>query len=373
MMHATATATATARARLGMILPLVMVTMLLASTLAATTQMVAWRAARGARTQWDSQRALFAADAAIVSALAQWNGDSVAQLPVGVARQNQLPAPRGITLQVTWVRTSMLRGQLFAVAEQGSREAYVSTHRIRRTATRAVALAPPPLRVLAAATFLGTVSLPGTWSLVAASVQPTANGEPPQVVAGEASFDGRDQFSPTVADRDDCGDLRDSASIPGIAANAVAANAATAQADFDQAWSLLRARATSQLPTRSNASPGSITNWTGGDTWTSVVIEGAPNVTITGTSQHVGLLAVDGDLVIQGSLTVTGILVVRGALRVTGGELDVQGALIVADREATGSRINGPTTIRYAPCLLGRALVSVSVPRSAPFHLWNSP
>lgn len=358
--------------RRGMILPLVLVTMLLAITLAAATQMVAWRAARGARTQWDAHRALYAADAALVSALAQWNADSVAQLPVGTARQILAPAPSGISLYVMWVRTSMLRGQLLAVAEQGSRDPFASVRRIRRTATRAIALAPPPLPVLAAATFLGDVRLRDTLVIGGVNVPELQYGGFVNAGAFETTFDGRDQLGPAVANRDDCGVLRDTASIPALAVSA-AVHAPAVRADFDRAWTLLSNRVTAQLRTRSNASSGIVTNWTGGDAWTSVVMEGAPNVTMTGASAHVGLLAINGDLAIQGSLTVIGALVVRGALHVESGELHVQGALVVADRDGIGSRINGRTTIRYAPCLLGRAHISVSVPRTAPFHLWNSP
>ena len=62
-------------ARRGMVLPLVMAGMMLVLCIAGTLQAVSWRAGRGARTQWDAQRALYAAEYMVVQSIAEWPAD----------------------------------------------------------------------------------------------------------------------------------------------------------------------------------------------------------------------------------------------------------------------------------------------------------
>lgn len=191
------------RRRRGMLLPLVMVAMLLLLCMSVALQQAAWRSAAGARTQWDSHRGLYAADAALVRAVAEWRADSMAVKPLGTRLEWDEPEADGWTTRVSLVRT----GTLAVVAHawtQRSRAGFRrgedrvgDATRIDRTVTRALYLDPPSLPLLAAVTLLG----PGTIS--------------------SATLDGRDQLFPTDPARDDCGALRDSASVPALAAATV--------------------------------------------------------------------------------------------------------------------------------------------------------
>jgi hypothetical protein len=65
--------------------------------------------------------------------------------------------------------------------------------------------------------------------------------------------------------------------------------------------------------------------------------------------------------------------VVRGALDASQGALTVRGALIVRDAAGRGSTLGDSVDVRYAPCMIGRALAAVAFPRPARYALWNSP
>lgn len=96
-------------------------------------------------------------------------------------------------------------------------------------------------------------------------------------------------------------------------------------------------------------------------------------MTLEGISRYVGLLAIDGDLIVRGSLELDGLLVVRGAVDVSAGTLILRGALVARDVSARGSSVGAGVSVSYRPCMVGRALVAVAAPRSLPFGVWNSP
>ena len=141
---------------------------------------------------------------------------------------------------------------------------------------------------------------------------------------------------------------------------------ARAQARFDSAFTQLRPRAVTVTPSAASTLPILAD-------WRAAVMPAAGGVTLEGSSGHVGVLAVDGDLTVHGDLRIDGLLVVRGALDASAGMLDVHGALVVRDAAARGSTLGAGTRIAYAPCLVGRALAAVAVPRAPPFGTWNSP
>ena len=354
------------RRRRGMIVPLVMVGMLLLLTMSVALQQAAWRSARGARTQWDSQRALYSADAAIVRALATWRADSMAATPIGERVEWIEPDVDGWTTRVSLVRTGTLTAAALA-ATQRSRavvptpvvrraDAVGDVTRIHRTVVRALRLDPPSVPLLAAVTVLGDVALDA------------------------ATIDGRDQVVALEPTRDDCGPWRDSASVGALAsvsssvrvapllfgaATTVPAVAAS-RARFDSGFAGIIARAHPLVPTVSGGVPSTAS-------WRASVIQQAAAVMVDDTSQYVGLLAVDGDLVIRGALRVDGLLVVRGAVDVSAGVLDVRGALVIRDVSALGSQLGIGVHVTYAPCLVGRALVALATPNRLPFGVWNSP
>lgn len=349
---------ATTWCRRGLVLPMVMVTLVVVLTVAAALQTMAWRATRGAQSQWDAQFATFASDAAIAQTLGAWSPESIAQLPIGVPQLQTLPAENNWSTQLSIVRTGTLVATVQAVTTRSTVLQRGDPGRVSRRVTEYVRLSPPSLPVLAAVTILGGADV------------------------NTSVLDGRDSFGVTDTLLNDCGLLRDTASIPALATGGYgitgtpsligthrvlnAQSLVDAQQQFDRAWPILVSRAV-PYPVVSPANMASPV------LWRALVIESATTVTLTGVSEHTGLLIVDGDLEIQGILRVIGALIVRGTLTVTSGALDVRGALLVRDDMASGSRMNGATRVQYAPCALGRAFTAVARPQYYPFLTRNSP
>ncbi|MEQ1691053.1 MAG: hypothetical protein ABMA00_07210 [Gemmatimonas sp.] len=352
--------------RRGMVLPLVLVGMLLLLTMSVALQQAAWRASQGARTQWDAQRGLYSADASIVRAFGTWDPDSLAATPIGVPLVSTASEAFG-----WWTRTSLARtGTLTAIAQSTTQRTRVvaalppaaatsigDVTRVHRTVTRAIRLEPPSIPLLGAVTVLGAANL-------------TA-----------ATIDGRDSAHAYDPTRDDCGSARDTASVSAVAGVALVNSGAALIGNttviplsavsghhtlFDSGFTLVSARARAVPLPIAGPFPAS-------PPWRATVIQPTPGVTLTGVSHYVGLLAVDGDLLVHGSLHIDGLLLVRGALDVTRGTLDVRGAVVIRDRSIRGSQLGAGLHVVYAPCLVGRALVAVATPHRAPYGVWNVP
>lgn len=346
------------RTRAGLVLPFVLITLVVVLALSAGVQTMAWRATRGARSQWDAQRAEFAADAAMYQALSRWNAESLAQRPIGTAEIRATTDPMGWQTEVTVLRTGTLVAFASATTTRASSRALSDPDRVWRRVMTVVRLVPPRIPVLAAVTILGDAEL------------------------ASATLDGRDRLPVVPTGSDDCGTVRNTASLGAVAvgrtigANTPIAYGAqtmllapslqSARDQFDTAWSGIVGKATVNTVNSATTLASTVP-------WRAIVMTSASTVTLTGASSHIGLFAVDGDLAIDGSLRVDGVLVVRGALRVNGGPLIVRGALIVRDANTLGTRLNTATSVQYAPCVVGRALSVVATPQFAPFLIWNSP
>ena len=172
--------------RRGMLLPLVLVTMLLVFTIAASLNQVAWRATKGAQALWDAQRAMYAADAEVVRAIAYWSPDSVAATPIGTPLVRDTNLLGGFQARTTTMRTGPLRAVIMSVArrDRPSGPTDVDPSRVKRLVARAVPLIPPEFPLVGAATVLGPIAL------------------------GSTALDGRDVPGPYNATRDDCGPQR---------------------------------------------------------------------------------------------------------------------------------------------------------------------
>lgn len=345
------------RTRTGLVLPFVLISLLVVLALSGGLQTMAWRATRGARSQWDAQRATFAADAAINRALSTWSSESLAQQPIGVAVVQTTTEPSGWQTELTLIRTGTLIAFASATTTRVSLRGTSDPLRVWRRVMTSVHLEPPRIPMLAVATILGDVEL------------------------GSSAFDGRDTLLTVSTPLDDCGTLRDTSSIGaasvggtfgtntpntfGLLSALRSPALQSAREQFDAAWPRLLSKAT-VLPVATTITLASSAPWRAS------VMTSASTVTLTGASSHVGLLAVDGDLDVNGSLQVDGVLVVRGALTVNGGPLIVRGSLIVRDVNARGTRLRN-TNVEYAPCAVGRAMSAVATPQFAPFQVWNSP
>ena len=175
------------RTRLGMLLPLVLVSMLLVFTIAASLQQVAWRAARGAQSQWDAQRGTYAADAAAVRAVANWQPDSIAATPIGTALVRDEVYSDGWRTRTSIARTGPLRAAIVTVAvrDRAARLGDIDAASARRVVVRSLPLAPPSLPLTAVVTMLGPVAIES------------------------ALLDGQDVVASYDGARDDCGERRD--------------------------------------------------------------------------------------------------------------------------------------------------------------------
>lgn len=339
-------------------MPVVLLAMLLIVVVAAAMQTTGWRAVRGARSQWFTQYALYAADAAIAIGIANWQAELMTRIPIGTPVTTFDNVTGEWHTRLTVMRTGTLSAALLASAERANAMRMTDQGRVFRAVTRYVRLLPPAIPVLGAVTVLGPVVTRG------------------------ARIDGRDVALPYDAGGNDCGPLRDTASVAAVAtprfdsidtsalsgtqlALSVAQHTA-ARTNFMNGWLMLMRRATPQALT----ARGELAS---NPNWSAVVISGASRVTFEGSSRHVGLLAIDGDMIVQGTLQVDGLLIVRGAIDASAGRLHVLGALIVGDTDGSGSRLYSGTSVQFAPCIAGRAVTTVSTPQVAPFLVWNAP
>ena len=347
------------RPRRGLLLPLVLVVMMLVSLLAAGAQHSAWRAARGSQAQWDTQRASYRAEAAAVAAVAEWSADSMGATPIGVPVRHSIIDAGDWQTDVLRMRTSAHTAVVVAAARRDrSIGAQIDPSRIRRVVSRVIYLDAPRWPIRGAITALGALD------------------------SDSAYIEGRDVLSAYQPHRDDCGPLRDTASLPALAAAVhrssipwgAAGDTLTLglrdrvrdEAHFDSSMAVVRARL-SVTPHPSGAPLA------GRSAWRPIVIADSGGVTVRGVSSHVGLLVVDGDLVVDGVLRVDGLLVVRGLLDASRGTLIVRGAVVLREGGGRWARLSATSDIRYAPCLASRALVGLAVPRTKPFSVWHSP
>lgn len=347
------------RPRRGLLLPLVLVIMILVSLLAAGAQHAAWRAARGSQSQWDTQRASYRAEAAAVAAVADWSADSMAATPIGVpVRQSTVDAGSWQT-DVLRMRTSAHSAVVVAASRRDRTiGAQIDPSRIRRVVSRIISLNAPHWPIRGAVTALGALD------------------------RDSAHIEGRDVIGAYQPHRDDCGPLRDTASLPALVA--AAHRSATPwgsrgdtltlgvrdrlhdEAQFDSSMTVARAR----LPVTPHASGAPLV---GRLAWRPIVMADSGGVTVGGVSSHVGLVIVDGDLIVSGILRVDGLLVVRGLLDASRGTLIVRGAVVLREGSGRWSQLSASSDIRYAPCLASRALVALAEPHTKPFSLWHSP
>jgi hypothetical protein len=326
--------------RRGFVLPIAMIAMLVAMLIVGSMHFAAWRAMRGTRSQWDAQQALYASNAAVVTAIATWDALSMAQQPIGATRWTSVQ-DHGWRTETGVARTSPLIAVVTAHTIWNA-----DPSRVRRAVTRIVHLAPL-FRPIAAVGVFDSLAL------------------------DRASIDGVDRAESVDPLRDDCGPYRDTASVD-MVARVAPATRRVALESFDSSWTRA-VRLTSARPREADGSVSQRSAWEPVRVVADSAAGAALGVTLTGASRVQGVLLVDGDLVVRGRLRLDGLLVVRGALRVDAGELQVDGAVLVRDIDGIGSMLGPQTRVRWAPCLVNRALVALASPQRAPFHQWHSP
>lgn len=340
----------TYRRRRGFVLPPVFIATVCIALLAGTMQFSAWRAAQVGRLAWNGQRALHAADEVVARTLADWDPSAFSASAIGSRQTRRIQSLTGVDVDVTVVRTQPLGGWIEADAWSATNGAHRTA---RRRIARAVLLSAPPLPIVGALTAL-------------AAMQFEAGGN----VTG---FDD-------ASVRDECGPTRDTAAVAGVASvlrvnmmSAVVRGApaerllvdSSARAQLEAAWVTVvqRAQNTDAAALRRHVATAT--------PWSAIVVSTPGVVLLDGAWRHEGLLAIDGDLVVRGTLTVRGMLIVHGALDTRAGVLDVEGAVLVADRRRAGSVLGNTTTVRYSQCALRRALAAVSIPSTVPFAVWQ--
>ena len=347
------------KARRGMILPLVIMAMFVVLIVSAGAQLSSWRAARGAQLHWDAERALHAADAATADKIAAWSAQQSANTPIGVELLDSIDDD-GWTMRRDVRRTAPLVAVVHTRFERllgvpAVAAALGDPYRTRRDITRIVRLAPPEFGIAAATTTLGALVVNG------------------------AGIDARDLGAQRHHPLDDCGSVRDTASVDAVRAHYIDAIMMSfvqgdiialpttavdaARQRFDRAWDLLQQRvhvATDDARYRDDPVA-----------WRARVMLSASAESLRTNTRMVGVLAIDGDFIVRTALHLDGVLIVRGALDATRAPLDVDGAVIVRDTNARGSHFGSTLTVRYAPCLVGRALATVARPMAAPFASWQ--
>lgn len=336
--------------RRGFVLPPVIIITVLIALLAGAMEFAAWRSTRAARLAWNGERALHATDEVLAATIANWNPITFAQTPIGSRTSLAAHSTNGANAIATIVRTHPLGAFIEADATS---ETSGTPRAVHRRVGRALQLVPPTLPLIATFTALGSI-----------------------FAESGTSVSGVDD----VTMRDECGPTRDTASIGGIAARSMritsVANVRGApvtqsiadtipRAQFSTAWVTLMQRASVQAWPM--AGMGLVTQ----PPWNATLINVPTGGTLGGTSLFEGLLAINGNLTVVGTLRVRGLLVVRGALDARLGQLDVEGALLVADINNTGSLLGNSVAVRYSQCALRRALATIAVPTTRPFAVWQ--
>jgi len=341
--------------RRGFVLPLVIIAMLLVAGLAASLQGVVWRATRQARLGFAGERALHAADAAIVAQLSLWDARAFASMPIGTRTVFTPALPSGRSATVTLVRTSIDGALIEALG--------ISTHNgipqdAERRVTRILTVRNVPLKLESPLTVLGSAVF------ASAGTVTTTDETPPGWNTDCAGSDSIDAPNRSVTDT--------------LASRAM----------FDTRWSQWLATAsrsefapgvTALAPIVSGplCTPGSgeLRRGMGAvsactNEWGARALINAWPLTLAASSRHQGVLLVDGDLDVVSDLEVFGLLIVRGALNDSGGHLRVMGAALVRDELGHGSRFGFASRVRYSRCALRRALSATGAPAAITTRGW---
>jgi len=355
---------------------MLLVTALLLVALAFTDAVV--HAMRGARLGWQGERAMHAADAALLAALAGWDREAASALRTG--ESDTLAAPIGPGLTTGVVRTR-LQSRLFAleawaqVQDGGIRPA-------RRAVGRTVRLDWPRPPVKAALTVDGALVVGDSAVILGADAVPGG-------WEAECALDRRDHPLAAIASRTvtlASGSVVVGAGAPihaigdGGGGDSAATRFATA---FDDAYAALAEvadRRTDErvlaLDQRSVASP-SCPVWLGDGArgagvsnvcarqWPILHATAPDSVRLTGATAVQGIVLVDGDLVVRAPITLHGLVMVRGRVQFEsshGGERPaLVGALVVRDVGAAGSTIDA-VRMHGSQCAVRRALAAAGTP-----------
>ncbi len=336
--------------REGFVLPPVIIITVLVALLAGAMEFAAWRGTRAARLAWNGERALHAADEVLATTIAQWDPITFARTPIGSRSALATQSINGATATASIVRTHTLG----ALIEADASSATSGTPRVaRRRVARALQLRPPPLPLIATITALGALSTDSA-----------------------TRVSGIDNA--TISD--ECGPSRDTASVGGIAALAIHIRSLatvrgtpstqlisdiTPRSQFNSAWITLMRRASS------HGWPAASAPFSPQPAWSATVFDAPIDATLNGSSAYEGLLAINGNLTLRGTLHVRGLLVVLGALDSRLGQLDVEGAVLVADINNSGSMLGNSVNVRYSQCALRRALATIAIPSTRPFAIWQ--
>ncbi len=336
--------------RRGFVLPPAIIITVLIALLAGAMEFAAWRSTRAARLAWNGERALHATDEVLAATIANWNPFTFAKTSIGSRTSLATHSTNGANATVTIVHTHPLGA--FIEADVSS-DIYGTPRSVHRRVGRAVQLWPPPLPLIATITTLG--------SLLAES---------------GTAISGVDDTTL----HDECGPTRDTASIGGIAARAMHITSISSvrgapntqiigdtilRTQFTAAWITLMQRSSVQAWPMAGTALGTQ------PPWNATIINVPTGGTLGGTSFVEGLLVINGDLTLVGTLRVRGLLVVHGALDARRGQLDIEGAVLVADVNNTGSMLGNGVAVRYSQCALRRALATVAMPITRPFAVWQ--
>lgn len=349
------------RARRGVVLAPVIVLLAMALLLALAFADRLRLADRAARLAWQGERALHAADAALLDALLAWPGDSAAALRVGETDSLPHALDPSMRTAVTRARLSAARYLLHAeaVVPVGASAVAVGASirdRAERRLVRAVRLAWPRPPANAALIAFGDVSLEAGAVILGVDTEPAA-------WAGACSSDRRAEALPAVRSATLSADSTVALVGASPAWHVLAgADRDAAEAAFEQAWEALRLRATRELTDSvldldAPAAPGPCRLWFGdarrgaGTTdactrqWPIVHARYAGATTLRGTQPGQGVLLVEGDLRVAPGAVLHGVVLVRGRLHVDAASAtaptELSGLVVVRDSGASGSRVEG--------------------------------
>ncbi len=340
-------------------------------------------ALRSTRLAWQGERAMHAADVALLQSIETWRSGDALSLRVGESDSVAGPSALQLTSGVVRTRT---RARGFTL------EGWATTHDgalrpSHRRIWRAVQLGWPAVPVHAALTSLGALVLQGGATVIGADATPSGWSD-------ECSSDFRSTLARAVVANYVLADstvttVGDGAPITLFTVGQRTLTDSMAAA----AMALLAARATrvttdsvldlSELDAGTPACP----RWFGdarrtpavsdacSRRWPIVLAAHGGETRLRGHAPAQGVLLVRGDLRIDPEVQFAGVVLIDGTLHIDVAPPDLPptiiGGVLLRDQRALGALVRGPALIQSSQCAIRLALAAAGAPQPVQQHGWT--
>jgi hypothetical protein len=345
---------------------------------------------RSASSQVYTGRALAAAEYGQNAVLIDWDRQRAWTMPKGdtLIRRYNLAEGAIATAIVTKLNTTT-----FLVTAEGQAGATRQT-RSRRATSTLLTLDIPQLRVPAAFTGRGAVSVAGSSMTSGADANPTGWDCPTAgpTVAGIATPDSAITYSgaqyqvlgnPPVARDPEAADTSTFFDLGGTSYSELAGTVGTKVFDIP-VGTTYTINQINPVVSGGTCLVSDIRNW--GDPWRLtpagpcegympiIHARGGGNFTIQGAGgggRAQGILLVDGDLSISGNMEFHGLILVRGKISISGTGFKVFGGMMAANMNGGTSSISGNSVLQFSRCALMSVFAQRAYPKPTKERAWS--